>query len=44
MAVGRRDAVFAGNSGSPGARPCLALAERGCKGRIYGKRQWASMP
>ncbi|VTU26959.1 ABC transporter substrate-binding protein [Variovorax sp. PBL-E5] len=30
------DAVFAGNSGTPGALPYLALAERGYKGRIYG--------
>jgi branched-chain amino acid transport system substrate-binding protein len=30
------DAVFAGNSGSPGALPYLALAERGYKGQIYG--------
>jgi branched-chain amino acid transport system substrate-binding protein len=32
----RPDAVFAGNSGSPGALPYLALAERGYKGQIYG--------
>ncbi|SEA37392.1 ABC transporter substrate-binding protein [Variovorax sp. YR216] len=32
----RPDAVFAGNSGTPGALPYLALAERGYKGRIYG--------
>ena len=30
------DAVFAGNSGTPGALPYLALAQRGYKGRIYG--------
>ncbi|MEJ8856559.1 ABC transporter substrate-binding protein [Variovorax robiniae] len=30
------DAVFAGNSGTPGALPYLALAERGYKGQIYG--------
>ncbi len=30
------DAVFAGNSGSPGALPYLALAERGYKGQLYG--------
>jgi branched-chain amino acid transport system substrate-binding protein len=33
---GRPDAVFAGNSGTPGALPYLALAERGYKGQIYG--------
>ena len=32
----RPDAVFAGNSGSPGALPYLALAQRGYKGQIYG--------
>ncbi|OUL98920.1 ABC transporter substrate-binding protein [Variovorax sp. JS1663] len=32
----RPDAVFAGNSGTPGALPYLGLAERGYKGRIYG--------
>ncbi len=32
----RPDAVFAGNSGTPGALPYLALAERGYKGKIYG--------
>ncbi|MBS0451717.1 MAG: ABC transporter substrate-binding protein [Proteobacteria bacterium] len=30
------DAVFAGNSGTPGALPYLGLAERGYKGQIYG--------
>jgi branched-chain amino acid transport system substrate-binding protein len=30
------DAVFAGNSGSPGALPYLALAERGYRGQLYG--------
>ncbi|HEY2254019.1 MAG TPA: ABC transporter substrate-binding protein, partial [Variovorax sp.] len=30
------DAVFAGSSGTPGALPFLALAERGYKGQIYG--------
>jgi branched-chain amino acid transport system substrate-binding protein len=30
------DAVFAGNSGTPGALPYIALAERGYKGKIYG--------
>jgi len=32
----RPDAVFAGNSGSPGALPYLALKDRGYKGQIYG--------
>ncbi|VWX55894.1 Leucine-, isoleucine-, valine-, threonine-, and alanine-binding protein [Burkholderiales bacterium 8X] len=32
----RPDAVFAGNSGTPGALPYIGLAERGFKGRIYG--------
>ncbi|CAN5758180.1 ABC transporter substrate-binding protein [soil metagenome] len=32
----RPDAVFAGNSGTPGALPYLALTERGYKGQIYG--------
>jgi len=32
----RPDAVFAGNSGTPGALPYIALAERGYKGQIYG--------
>lgn len=32
----RPDAVFAGNSGSPGALPYLALAERGYHGQLYG--------
>ncbi|HSV47967.1 MAG TPA: ABC transporter substrate-binding protein [Ramlibacter sp.] len=32
----RPDAVFAGNSGSPGALPYLALAERGYRGQLYG--------
>lgn len=32
----RPDAVFAGNSGSPGALPYLALKDRGYKGHIYG--------
>src|SRR5436190_7675200 len=30
------DAVFAGNSGTPGALPYLGLAERGYKGQLYG--------
>jgi branched-chain amino acid transport system substrate-binding protein len=32
----RPDAVFAGNSGTPGALPYIALADRGYKGKIYG--------
>ncbi|MFL6660849.1 MAG: ABC transporter substrate-binding protein [Rhizobacter sp.] len=36
IVAARPDAVFAGNSGSPGALPYLALAERGYKGQIYG--------
>ncbi|MGR4868048.1 ABC transporter substrate-binding protein [Variovorax sp. LARHSF232] len=32
----RPDAVFAGNSGTPGALPYLGLSERGYKGQIYG--------
>ena len=32
----RPDAVFAGNSGTPGALPYLALTERGYKGQLYG--------
>ena len=32
----RPDAVFAGNSGTPGALPYIALAERGYKGKLYG--------
>lgn len=32
----RPDAVFAGNSGTPGALPFLTLAERGYKGGLYG--------
>ena len=32
----RPDAVFAGNSGTPGALPYLALAERGYRGGLYG--------
>ena len=36
IVAARPDAVFAGNSGTPGALPYLALAERGYKGRIYG--------
>lgn len=30
------DAVFTGTSGTPGALPYLALAERGYKGQLYG--------
>jgi len=36
IVAARPDAVFAGNSGSPGALPYLALKERGFKGGIYG--------
>jgi len=36
IVAARPDAVFAGNSGTPGALPYLALAERGYKGQIYG--------
>jgi branched-chain amino acid transport system substrate-binding protein len=36
IVAARPDAVFAGNSGSPGALPYLALADRGYKGQIYG--------
>jgi len=36
IVAARPDAVFAGNSGTPGALPYLALAERGYKGKIYG--------
>lgn len=36
IAAARPDAVFAGNSGTPGALPYLALRERGYKGQIYG--------
>ena len=36
IVASRPDAVFAGNSGSPGALPYLALADRGYKGQIYG--------
>lgn len=32
----RPDAVLTGTSGTPGALPYLALAERGYRGRIYG--------
>ena len=32
----RPDAVITGTSGTPGALPYLALAERGYKGQIYG--------
>ena len=32
----RPDAVLTGTSGTPGALPYLALAERGYKGKIYG--------
>jgi branched-chain amino acid transport system substrate-binding protein len=36
IVAARPDAVFAGNSGTPGRLPYLALAERGYKGQIYG--------
>ena len=36
IVAARPDAVFAGNSGSPGALPYLGLAERGYKDQIYG--------
>jgi len=36
IVAARPDAVFAGNSGSPGALPYLALKERGYKGGLYG--------
>ena len=36
IVAARPDAVFAGNSGTPGALPYLGLAERGYKGAIYG--------
>jgi branched-chain amino acid transport system substrate-binding protein len=36
MVATHPDAVFAGNSGTPGALPYLGLAERGYKGKIYG--------
>ncbi|WP_431107248.1 ABC transporter substrate-binding protein [Variovorax paradoxus] len=36
IVAARPDAVFAGNSGTPGALPYIALADRGYKGKIYG--------
>lgn len=36
LMAARPDAVFAGNSGTPGALPFIALQERGFKGQIYG--------
>ena len=36
IVAARPDAVFAGTSGTPGALPYLALAERGFRGGIYG--------
>lgn len=36
MVAARPDAVITGGSGTPGALPYLALAERGFKGPIYG--------
>jgi branched-chain amino acid transport system substrate-binding protein len=36
IVAARPDAVLTGGSGTPGALPYLALAERGFKGKIYG--------
>ncbi|MEO8119112.1 MAG: ABC transporter substrate-binding protein [Rhodoferax sp.] len=36
IVAARPDAVFAGNSGTPGALPYLALTERGYRGGLYG--------
>ncbi len=36
IVAARPDAVFGGGSGTPGALPYLALAERGYKGGLYG--------
>lgn len=36
IVAAKPDAVFAGNSGSPGALPYLGLVERGYKGQLYG--------
>jgi branched-chain amino acid transport system substrate-binding protein len=36
IVAARPDAVMTGGSGTPGALPYLALAERGYKGQIYG--------
>lgn len=36
IVAARPDAVFAGNSGTPGALPYLALTERGYHGGLYG--------
>lgn len=36
IVAARPDAVFTGTSGSPGALPYLALAERGYRGQLYG--------
>jgi branched-chain amino acid transport system substrate-binding protein len=36
IVAARPDAVFGGGSGSPGALPYLALADRGYKGQLYG--------
>jgi branched-chain amino acid transport system substrate-binding protein len=36
IVAARPDAVFTGTSGTPGALPYLALAERGYKGQLYG--------
>jgi len=37
IVAARPDAVMTGGSGTPGALPYLALAERGFKGNIYGQ-------
>jgi branched-chain amino acid transport system substrate-binding protein len=36
IVAAKPDAVFTGTSGSPGALPYLALAERGYRGQLYG--------
>src|SRR5438445_128890 len=43
IVAARPDAVITGGSGTPGALPYLALADRGYKGSLYGKRAWSSM-
>ncbi len=37
IVAARPDAVMTGGSGTPGALPYLALAERGFKGKVYGQ-------
>jgi branched-chain amino acid transport system substrate-binding protein len=37
IVAARPDAVMTGGSGTPGALPYLALAERGFKGNVYGQ-------